>query len=192
VADVEAAVAAARSFGRPVALKLDAPGLAHKSDVGGVRLGLAGDDEVRAAAGELLAHARERGLEVRGLLVQPMAEDGVELIVGARRDPLFGPVVLVGLGGVLAEVLDDVAIRLVPVRTDDAESMLDELHGAAILRGARGGPVIDRSAVASLVRDLGALLAARPDIAEIDLNPVVAGPDRAVAVDALVVMERAP
>jgi acyl-CoA synthetase (NDP forming) len=187
--DADAAVSAARSFGRPVVLKLDAPGLAHKSDVGGVRLGLAGDDAVRAAAQELLAVAKEASLDARGLLVQPMAQEGVELIVGARRDPLFGPVVLVGLGGTLAEVLDDVAIRLVPVRTAEADVMLDELRGAAILRGVRGRPALDRAAIASLVSGLGALLEARPDVVEIDLNPVVARPDGALAVDALVVLE---
>jgi acetyltransferase len=187
--DADAAVSAARSFGRPVVLKLDAPGLAHKSDVGGVRLGLAGDDAVRAAAQELLAMAKEGSLDARGLLVQPMAQEGVELIVGARRDPLFGPVVLVGLGGTLAEVLDDVAIRLVPIRTAEADVMLDELRGAAILRGVRGRPALDRAAIASLVSGLGALLEARPDVVEIDLNPVVARPDGALAVDALVVLE---
>ena len=106
--------------GGAVALKLDAVELAHKSDLGLVRLGLVGDDAVRAAAAELLAAARGHGLEVRGLLVEPMAEPGVELIVGLRRDASFGPAVVVGLGGVLTEVLDDVAIRLAPVDHETA------------------------------------------------------------------------
>ena len=131
VTDAAAAVRAARTIGRPVALKLDAVGLAHKSDVGGVALGLRGDDAVYGAALTLLEIGRRRGLTVRGLLVEPMAPPGVELILGLRRDPQFGPAVLVGLGGVLTEVLDDVAVRLAPIDAAAAEAMLDDLRGVA-------------------------------------------------------------
>ena len=187
--DVETAVAAARSLGgAPVAVKIDAPDLAHKSDLGLVRLGVTGDDRVRAAAAGLLAAARSHGLDIRGLLVEPMAGPGVELIVGLRRDPSFGPVVLVGLGGVLTEVLDDVAIRLAPVDRDTALGMLDDLRAARILDGVRGGPAADRAAVADLVMALSRLGDARPDILEVDLNPVIASAAGAIAVDALVVL----
>ena len=193
VADAAAAVAAARELGRPVALKLDADGLPHKTDVGGLRLGLAGDDAVRAAAEDLLALGRrlaaDGGVTLRGLLVEPMAAPGVELIAGIERDPQFGPIVIVGVGGVLAEVLDDISLRLAPVSGDEARAMLSELHGAAILDGVRGRPAVDRSAVADILVALGRLAIDRPEILEIDLNPVVAGPDGAVAVDALVVVE---
>lgn len=189
------AVAAARAVGEPVALKLAADGLAHKTDVGGVRLGLAGEEAVSAAAGELLALGRRLEAEgtarPRGLLVQPMAAAGLELIAGVRRDPQFGPLVVVGLGGVLAEVLDDVALRLAPISAADALAMLAGLRGAALLDGARGRPPVDRRAVADVLVALGRLAIARPDLAEIDLNPVLAGPAGAVAVDALVV-EDAP
>ncbi len=121
-----------------------------------------------------------------------MAVPGVELIAGMKRDPLFGPAVLVGLGGVLAETIRDVAIRLAPVRAGEAGAMLDELHGGAILRGTRGRPPVDRHALVELLVRLGALAVERPDIVEIDLNPVVAGPSGAVAVDALVVLEAQP
>ena len=192
VADTEAAVLAAGVLrdggGGPIVLKLDATGLAHKSDLGLVRLGLVGDDAIRAAADDLFATGRRHGLEPRGLLVEPMAAAGVELIVGLRRDTQFGPAVMVGLGGIFTEVLDDVSIRLAPVRHPDALAMLDDLRGRRILDGVRGRPAIDRPAVADLIVALSLLGVERPDILEVDLNPVIASPDGALAVDALVVL----
>lgn len=189
VPDADAAVEAARPLGgHAIALKLDAAGLAHKTDLGLVSLGLVGDDRIRSAADDLLATGRRHGLDIRGLLVEPMADPGVELIVGMRRDPGFGPVVIVGLGGILAEVLDDVAIRLAPVPFHDALAMLDQLRGRRVLDGVRGRPPIDRKAVAEMVVTLSRLALDRPDIVEVDLNPVIASPDGAVAVDALVVL----
>ncbi len=189
VANVRDAVRAAGRIAGPVVLKLDAVGLAHKSDLGGVITSLIGDEAVSAAATALLDTGRRHGLEVRGLLVEPMAPAGVELIVGLRRDPQFGPVVLVGLGGTLTEVLDDVAIRLAPLDPSEAESMLDELRGARLLAGARGRPPVDRAAVVAILVALGRLGAVRPDILEVDLNPVIASERGALAVDALVVLE---
>ncbi len=183
------AVAAAREIGRPVALKLDAVELTHKSDVGGVVLGLRGDDAVYAAALSLLETGRQLPKGVRGLLVEPMAHSGVELILGLRRDPQFGPAVLVGLGGVMAEVLDDVQISLAPIDASVADAMLDGLRGAALLGGVRGRPPIDRGAVVSMLVALARLGIDRPDILEVDLNPVIASASGAVAVDALVVIE---
>jgi acetate---CoA ligase (ADP-forming) len=188
VPDAEAAVEAARPLGgHAVALKLDAEGMAHKSDLGGVLLDLIGDDAIRSAAQELLAIGRRHGLPMRGLLLEPMADPGVELIVGLRRDPSFGAVVVVGLGGVLAEVLDDVAIRLAPVPRDEALTMLDELRGSRILDGVRGGPPIDRGAIADLVVALSRFADEHPEIDEVDLNPVIASASGALAADALVV-----
>ena len=189
VPDPPAAVAAAKLIGGDVALKLDAAALPHKSDLGGVVLGLRGDDAVLGAATDLLQVGRRSGLAIRGLLVQPMAPAGLELILGFRRDPQFGPVVLVGLGGILTEVLDDVAIRLAPLDLVAADSMLDDLRGTRLLGGVRGRPPIDRSAVASMLVALGQLGADRPDVLEVDLNPVIAARDGAIAVDALVVLE---
>src|SRR5688500_11254007 len=189
VPDAAAAVEAARAFGRrPVVLKLDAVDLPHKSDLGLVRLGLLGDDEVRRAGDDLLATARALGLVARGLLVEPMAEAGMELIVGMRRDPSFGPAVLVGLGGVLTEVFDDAAIRLAPVDRETALSMLEDLRGARLLDGIRGGSPVDRGAIADLVVALSRLGDTRPEIVEIDLNPVIATAQGVTAVDALVVL----
>ena len=189
VANVRDAVRAAGRIAGPVVLKLDAVGLAHKSDLGGVITSLIGDEAVSAAATALLDTGRRHGLEVRGLLVEPMAPAGVELIVGLRRDPLFGPVVLVGLGGTLTEVLDDVAIRLAPLDPSEADSMLHELRGARLLAGVRGRPPVDRAAVVAILVALGRLGAERPDILEVDLNPVIASERGALAVDALVVLE---
>jgi len=194
VPDPEAAVLAAGVLwggaldGGAIVLKLDATGLAHKSDLGLVRLGLVGDDAIRVAAEDLLAIGLRHGIHPRGLLVEPMAAPGVELIVGLRRDAQFGPAVMVGLGGIFAEVLDDVSIRLAPVRHAEALAMLDALRGRRILDGVRGRPAIDRPAVADLIVALSLLGVERPDIMEVDLNPVIASPDGALAVDALVVL----
>ena len=190
VRDASEAVTTARRMGRPVALKLDATGVVHKSEVGGVAVGLSGDDAVYAAALSMLDGARRRGLDVRGLLVQPMAPPGLELILGVRRDPLFGASVLVGLGGVLTEILDDVAIRLAPVTPRVAMSMLDDLRGRPLLDGVRGRPGVDRAAIAEMLVALGRLGADRPDVLEVDLNPVIASATAALAVDALVVLEQ--
>jgi acetate---CoA ligase (ADP-forming) len=193
VPDADTAVEAARSLGGgSVAIKIDVVGLPHKSDLGLVRLGVTGDDAVRAAADDLLAIARSHSLNARGLVVAPMAEPGVELIVGLRRDPSFGPAVVVGLGGVLTEVLEDVAIRLAPVDRETALGMLADLRAARILDGVRGGPAVDRGAVADLVVALSRLGDERPDIVEVDLNPVIASAGGALAVDALVVLAAGP
>ena len=189
--DAATAVAVARRIGRPVALKLDTLTVAHKTEVGGVVLGLLGDDAVYGAALALLDGARPQGVAVRGLLVEPMVPPGVELIVGLRRDPQFGPAVLVGLGGILAEALDDVAIRLAPLDVDTAEAMLADLRGVSLLAGVRGRPPVDRKAIARMLVELGVLGIERPDILEIDLNPVIASASGAIAVDALIVREEA-
>ena len=187
VPDAATAVTVARRIGRPVVLKLDADGLSHKTELGGVALGLQGDDAVYGAALNLFETARRRGIAIRGLLVEPMAAPGTELIVGLRRDPQFGPAVLVGLGGILAEFLDDVAIRLAPLDAATAEAMLDDLRGASLLGGVRGRLPADRAAVARILVALGDLGIARPDILEVDLNPVIVSAAGAIAVDALVV-----
>jgi acyl-CoA synthetase (NDP forming) len=186
VADAESAVDAARSLGFPVVLKLDATGLAHKSEAGGVRIGLGDGAAVREAAAELLDLPLPPGVARRGLLVSRHL-DGIELLLGGRRDPSFGPLVLVGIGGIFAEVLDDVAIRLAPVGRDEAGTMLDELRGRALLGGVRGRPGIDRDAVVGAIIALGRLLADDPTIVEVDANPLISGPSGTAAVDGLVV-----
>jgi acyl-CoA synthetase (NDP forming) len=141
---------------------------------------------VRRAAEDVERVDLPAGVRRRGLVVARQ-ESGVELIVGGRRDTSFGPLVLVGLGGVLAEVLDDVVVRLAPLELDEALEMLDDLHGRRILDGIRGEPPVDREAIADIVVAVGRLLVDDASIVEVDLNPVIGKPSGAVAVDALVV-----
>jgi acyl-CoA synthetase (NDP forming) len=186
----EAKEIAAR-VGYPVALKAQAAALAHKSDAGGVALGI-GDAAALEAAWraihERIAAARP-GLALDGVLVETMAAPGVELIVGARRDPAWGPVVLVGLGGIWTEALDDVRLMPADLPREQVIAEIGRLKGAKLLAGLRGAPAVDIAAIADVTVRIGALLRARPEIAEIDINPLVAYPAGVLALDALVVAE---
>ena len=180
---------AVRRQGSPVALKAVSPYLPHKTDAGGVRLRVAGP-EAPAAFDDMLervrAHLAARGLppEVHGALVTPMAPPPVaELLVGVRRDPTFGPVLVLGAGGVGVELFHDVAIRLLPVTADDVLAGLEDLAIAPILQGHRGQPGVDRDAVARLALGIVACVAAHPVIDDIEINPVFAYADGALAVD---------
>jgi acetate---CoA ligase (ADP-forming) len=182
VSTADKAVAAAAEIGYPVVLK--ALGTLHKSDVGGVVLGL-GDERAVAAA---YADLRER-LASPAVAVERMAplDQGVELLVGVRWDARFGPVALVGLGGVFAEVLRDVAVSLAPLDEALARELLLSLRAAPMLRGARGRSPVDLDAAAAAVAALSHVAAAHPEIAEIEVNPLLALPDGAVGLDARVV-----
>ncbi|MDN3359654.1 acetate--CoA ligase family protein [Actinomadura sp. DC4] len=183
-ADEEAAVAAAGSFGYPVVLKAAAEGLGHKSDIGGVRLGLTGPDEVRRAYREIRAAAGPAAL---GALVQPQRDGGVELLVGVVRDPAWGLVLAVGLGGVWVEVLRDSALRLLPVGAAEARRALGELRGAKLLEGARGTEPADLDAVADVVARVCALAGSLgDDLESLEINPLLVCGSRIEALDALV------
>jgi succinyl-CoA synthetase beta subunit len=182
------AVAGARDLvadGGAVVAKLCGPGVAHKTERGLVRLGLRGDDDVRESAAALLAAARPEDGPV-GILVAPMVRGSRELIAGVHRDAQFGPCVMVGVGGVLAEALGDVAFRLVPIEAIDAEEMLDDLAADRLLGPVRGEPAVDRAAVADVVVGLSRLAESDPDVMSVDVNPLVVVDGRPVAVDALV------
>lgn len=187
--DADEAVRVADEIGYPVVLKAQAAALPHKSDAGGVAVGLSDEAALRAGWARVVdSVGRARpGLALDGLLVETMAERGLELVVGARRDPEWGPVLLVGLGGIWIEALADV--QLLPVDLDEAGIVeaLGRLKGAALLRGLRGAPAVDVAGVARIVAQVGALMRATPAVTEIDINPLVAYPDRVVALDALVV-----
>ncbi len=172
------------------ALKVIAPGILHKSDAGGVALGLADAAAIEVARAAMLR--RPELAAASGFLVEEMAPPGHELVIGARREPGFGPVVMLGLGGIFVEILGDVSFRLAPLQRADIRDMLGELRAAPVLRGARGGIVANEDAlIDTLLRIAGpdGLVMSRPDIAELDINPLIVSGEGAVAVDARVVLE---
>ena len=181
------AVRAARELGPDslVVVKLCGEGVAHKTERGLVRLGLRGDDDIRAASEAVLDAATPDDGEV-DVLVAPMVRGSRELIAGAARDPQFGACVMVGIGGVLPVALADVAFRLVPIARVDAEEMLDDLAAQALFGPVRGEPAVDRGAVVEVLLALSGLAEARPDVVSVDVNPLVVVDGRPIAVDALV------
>ena len=185
----DAAAEAAARIGYPVAVKVAAAGIQHKTEVGGVRLNLRTPDEVAQAARALLDLGR-RSDPAAMVLVEQFVPPGLELIVGARRDEMFGPIVMVGLGGILTEFLEDVSHRLAPVTITDAEAMISELAGRRLLDGIRGQRGADASKLARLIVAISRLMTDHDDLAELDINPVVADPASGdlLALDALLVL----
>ncbi len=185
-ADADAAAEAAEVLGFPVVAKLSAAGLAHKTERGLVRLNLRAPDEVRDAAADLLAAARPDDGEV-SVLVAPMVRGVRELIAGVHDDAQFGRCVMVGIGGVLAEAIGDVAFRLAPIDAADAGGMLDDLRGQDLLGPVRGEAEVDRDAVVEVLLALSRVATERPDVSSVDVNPLLIDAAGApVAVDALV------
>lgn len=185
------AARAAAEIGFPVALKIQSPDIPHKTEAGGVRLGLADAETVAAAAAAILAQVRERrpDAEIRGILVQPMAAKGTEMLASAVADPGFGPQVSIGFGGVLVELLGDLQMAPAPIAATEAEALVGALRGAGLLAGWRGGPAADRAALCDLVARLSHLAYDLADrIVEIELNPVIVHPagQGVTVVDALV------
>jgi len=172
-----AAVSAAARLGYPVVAKVAHPALTHKSDVGGVRLGLFTADAVRSAAADLLALA-----DGAAVLVQPQRE-GIELVIGGVRDPDWGPMIMTGFGGVLVEARRDVQLAVAPVDQAQAGAMLWSLRGAAVFTGLRGRPPVDLGPVTAMIVAVGDLMSGHPEISELDLNPVLVGPTTSIAVD---------
>jgi acetate---CoA ligase (ADP-forming) len=182
----------AAQLGGPVALKAIAPGLLHKTEAGAVRLGLRGPSAVTRAATDLTRALGAAGQRPDGFLVQQMVTGVAELLVGVVHDATFGPVVAVGAGGTSAELLGDVTVRLAPLTDRDATEALHELKTFPLLDGWRGAPKADRAALQDLLLRVGMLADNHPEIAELDCNPVIAGPDGAVVVDVRVRVERPP
>lgn len=183
VEDETGAAAAAAELGFPVALKICSESIPHKTERGGVVLNIRDEQSLRTAVRDM--QARFSGTP-HVLLVQRMARPGTELILGGRRDPVFGPVILVGLGGIFTEIFRDTALDLAPVDEKGAQAMLRRLKGIALLEGYRSQASADLAAVAETVAALSRLISKRPDIVEIDVNPFIVYPEGAVAVDALV------
>ncbi len=184
------AASIADELGYAVALKIVSEQITHKSDVGGVALNLADADAVREAFDRVTKAGKKADAKAKidGVSVQRMAEPGIEVITGMTMDAQFGPVLMFGLGGVLVEVLKDVAFRVVPITERDASQMVHEIQGFPILEGHRGQEPADLGALEALLVHLSEFVEANPDVAELDLNPVFAYAKGAVAVDARIVL----
>jgi acetyl coenzyme A synthetase (ADP forming)-like protein len=190
VADAQAAELAARDIGGAVALKAVAPGLVHKTEAGGVRLGLSDPVAVRKAAEQMSTHLGATGHAPTSFAVQPMVPAGIEMIVGIAEDPQFGSLIVCGAGGTLVELLRDVAVRLTPLTVDDASDMLQSLKSYPLLTGFRGAPKCDVAAVENVLLRVSALADDLPAVAELDLNPIVVSERGAIVVDARVRVKR--
>ncbi len=187
------AAAIAAKIGFPVVLKIVSPQVVHKSEAGGVAVGLKNAGEVKAAAAKIIesVEARVPGAEIKGLLVCAQAQSGgVEVIVGGLSDAIFGPAVMAGLGGIFTEILKDVAFRVHPLTEKEALAMLAELKGYPLLTGARGRAAADIQGLAKLVVSVAQLMNDCPEVAELDLNPVLVYPDKVLPVDARISLKR--
>jgi acyl-CoA synthetase (NDP forming) len=185
------AVSLSREMGFPVVLKISSTDVVHKSDSGGVKLGLTNATQVGKAYSQIISSVKQAYPEARidGLSVQTMAPSGVEVIVGMTKDPQFGPVLMFGLGGILVEVLKDVSFRIVPVTERDAREMIKEIKGYPLLQGYRGQKPASIPALEQLIVKVSQFVEKNPQIKELDLNPIFAYPDKAVAVDARIILE---
>jgi acyl-CoA synthetase (NDP forming) len=185
------AVSISKKAGFPVVLKISSPDVIHKSDSGGVKLGLANATQVGRAYSEIVASVKKAYPKalIEGVSVQRMAPPGVEVIVGMSKDAQFGPVLMFGLGGILVEVLKDVSFRIVPVSERDAGEMIREIKGYPVLEGYRGQKPASITALEKLIVKVSQFVEKNPQIKELDLNPVFAYHDKAVAVDARVILE---
>ena len=183
----------ATTMGYPVVLKVVSPDIAHKSDVGGVKLNLVDSEAVGAAFDEIMKNSKaaEPNARIAGVSVQEMAKQGTEVIVGMTTDPQFGPVMMFGLGGIMVEVLKDVSFRLIPLEAKDADQMMAEIKGRPILDGVRGQPPANLAALRSTILKVSEFVEKHPEVRELDLNPVFAYPDGALAVDARIVISEA-
>jgi len=189
----EQAIKHAERIGWPVALKIESPDILHKTETGGVEIGLGDADSLRAAYERITFRAAQAAPEARidGVIVQQMGSGTVEMVIGLRRDPGFGPVVMVGMGGILIEVQKDVVFNRAPVTETEAARMLEKLKGKVMLDGVRGAPAVDRKALCQMISAVSRFGAASADwLEELDLNPVLAGPDGVIAVDCLLISER--
>lgn len=177
-------------IGFPVVLKIASPDIIHKSDAGGVKVGLRSKKQVGEAYSQIIKSAREKfpKAKILGVSVQKMAPPGVEVIIGVSRDPQFGPVLMFGLGGVWVEVLKDVSFRLIPITPRDAREMIREIKGFPLLQGYRGQDPVDLATLEEMLMDVSQMVETNPEIKEIDINPIFAYKDGALAVDARIIL----
>jgi len=187
----EDAVSLSEEIGFPVVLKISSVNITHKSDAGGVKVNLKDKVEVENAFDMIMRSAREKfpDADIEGISVQRMAKSGTEIIIGMIKDAQFGPVLMFGLGGILVEVLKDVAFRIVPLEKRDASEMIKEIKGYKLLEGYRGQDPVDIPYLEDMLIKLSVFVDNMPEIKEIDMNPVFAYKDGAVVVDARIVLE---
>ncbi len=180
-----------QDIGQDVALKIVSPDILHKSDAGGVRTNLTTEESVRAAFDEIVSNAKKYNpkADIRGILLSPMAEQGIEVIIGTKIDDRFGPVIMFGLGGILVEILKDVSFRVLPISPSSARKMIDEIKASIILDGYRGRPPGDRAALKRLLLICSEIVEAYPDIKEMDLNPVIVYEKGVAIVDARIILK---
>ena len=187
------AISISQELGFPVVLKIASADVVHKSDAGGVKLGLETPEQVGKAYDDIMAAIKKEypQAKIQGVSVQKMARTGVEVIIGMSKDAQFGPVLMFGLGGILVEILKDVSFRIVPLVKRDAAEMIREIKGYPLLEGYRGQEPVDVANLENLILKVSDFVEKNPDIKELDLNPVFAYKDGAVAVDARIVLEDA-
>src|SRR5258705_1647697 len=184
----------ATRIGYPVVMKIVSPQILHKTEAGGVVVGVKSAEAAQQAFATIVDNARryDGKASIDGVQIQQMLSSGQEVIIGAVTDPAFGKLVAFGLGGILVEVLKDITFRLAPASNDDALSMLDGIAAAAILKGVRGGDPVDRTALSAMIVNVSQLISDFPEIAEMDLNPVFATKGGAIAADVRIVVDFAP
>lgn len=192
VQSVKEAITKGNLIGFPVVLKIISPQILHKSDVGGVVLGINGEAALKEAYPKLIAevHKNNPKAEVLGVLIEKMMPPSTEVIVGGIRDSQFGPSVMFGMGGIFTEVYEDVAFRVAPLDKVDALNLIHELRGSKILEGIRGQPAADLAALVDVLIDVSSLMSQHSAISQLDLNPVIAYPDSVCAVDTRIVLAK--
>jgi acyl-CoA synthetase (NDP forming) len=186
------AVSLSRKMGFPVVLKISSPVVIHKSDSGGVKLSLTNAAEVKKAYDEILKKVKKQYPEaaVHGVSVQKMVRPGTEVIIGTSTDPQFGPVIMFGLGGIFVELLKDVSFRVIPVKGKDAQEMIQEIKGYPLLKGYRGKEPASITALVEIILKISKFIEQNSQVKELDLNPIFAYRDKAVAVDARIILEK--
>ncbi|MHA1839289.1 MAG: acetate--CoA ligase family protein [Candidatus Ranarchaeia archaeon] len=189
---LEEALKFAEEIGYPVVLKIVSPDVLHKSDAGGVKVGLNTPDQVKEAYRSILDNVKKfkSDAKIVGVLVQEMAPMDREVIIGMIKDPQFGPAVMFGLGGIFVEVLKDVSFRVAPITEYDAKQMIQEIKALPILKGVRGKKPVDFGKLTQMLLNVSKLVIEHPEIEELDLNPVVAYPDDAIVLDARIILAK--
>jgi acetyl-CoA synthetase (ADP-forming) len=187
----EEALDAAQTIGFPVVLKIISPQILHKSDLGGVIIGINDESELISSYRKIIGNVRERMPEadITGVLVQEMVPHDTEVIVGSTYDPTFGPTIMFGVGGIFVEILEDVSFRLIPITEEDAWEMVNEIKAYKILDGVRGNPPVNKKSIIDVLLKTSTMVGECPEIRELDLNPIMASSDGVIIVDARIILQ---